>query len=168
MTMTAAVARIGVLEHDYCIATWAGIFILIWRNETTMDGVRALNERWDDFIRTHPSGAGVITIVEPDAPFPEAHVREALANFMRRSSSSMKSSAVVHEGTGFRAAAVRGVVTGLTLLARQPFPHRIFATVPDGCRWLAGSLRETAPELAYDPDQLIEAIRELRQRIAVG
>lgn len=168
MATTGATARVGVLEHDHCMATWGGVFICIWRHETTAEGVRALSDRFSDFARTHPAGVALLTIVEPNAPVPEGHVRDALAGFMRRSATALKTSAVVHEGTGFRAAAVRGVVTGLTLLARQPFPHRIFATVPEGCRWLAGTLRETAPEVACDPDQLIEAVRELRARIAAA
>lgn len=168
MSTTGSTARVGVLEYDHCMATWAGVFICIWRHETTADGVRALADRFSDFGRTHADGAALLTIVEPNAPVPEGHVRDMLAGFMRKSATTIKSSAVVHEGSGFRAAAVRGVVTGLTLLARQPFPHRIFADVADGCRWLSGSMRETAPALACDPNQLIEVIRELRQRIAAA
>lgn len=161
-----AAAKVAVLEHDHCVAVWGPVVILIWRHETTLDGVRAVDERLHDFARTNPSGGGLMTIIEANAPLPEAHVRDALAGVLKKHPVAIKSSAVVHEGSGFRAAAVRGVVTGLTLLARQPFPHRIFATVDDGSRWLAASLRETAPHANVDGEHLIEAVRELRQRIA--
>ena len=59
---------------------------------------------------------------------PPAASRNELAATLR-GASFIKASAVAFEGQGFRAAAVRGVVTGLTALARQPFPHKVFAHV---------------------------------------
>jgi hypothetical protein len=163
----SAVARVVVLEHDYCIATWGPVYIVIFRHETTMEGVRAVEQRLQEFHRLTSHGA-FITIVEANAPLPEAHVRDALASLLKKMASFIRSSAVVHEGSGFRAAAVRGVVTGLTLLARQPYPHRIFARFDDAARWLAVSLRETAPDKPIEAEELIEALRELRERIEAG
>lgn len=45
--------------------------------------------------------------------------------------------ALVFEGTGFRAAAVRGVVTVLNTLARQAYPYKSFGTVDAGATWVA-------------------------------
>lgn len=166
--MPGSAARVLVLEHDFCLATWGPVFICVWRHETTMDGVHALTQRFADFSHGAAHGAGLLTIVEANAPVPEGHVRDSLAGFMKKGAGTIRSSAVVHEGSGFRAAAVRGVVTGLTLLARQPFPHRVFATADEGCRWLASSLRETAPGAPIDAEQLVDVVRELRQRIATA
>jgi hypothetical protein len=164
----ASQARVGVLETDHCFATWGPIFICIWRHDTTLAGVNTLTERVADFARTAPGdGVGLLTIVEQNAPVPDSKVRDALAGFMKKSAGALRSSAVVHEGTGFRSAAVRGVVTGLTMLARQAFPHRVFATVEEGSRWLVGSLRQTANQNVND-DMLIAVVSELRKRIAAA
>jgi hypothetical protein len=36
------------------------------------------------------------------------------------------------------AASIRSVVVGLTLLARQAFPHRVFKSVADATAWIEG------------------------------
>jgi hypothetical protein len=60
-----------------------------------------------------------------------------------KSADHVNASAVVLEGTSFRAAFVRSIVTGLTMLAHQPFPHqvcsmeeaeRVFELAADGTR----------------------------------
>jgi hypothetical protein len=67
----------------------------------------------------------LLTVVQASAPPPDPTQRQAIADVLRGASDYVKSSAVVIEGDGFRSAFVRGVVTGLTLLARQKFPHQV-------------------------------------------
>ena len=45
------------------------------------------------------------------------------------------------ESDGFRASAVRSVATGLAILARQPFPHRVFPSITTASDWLGKELR---------------------------
>ena len=66
------------------------------------------------------------------------------------------------EGTGFRAAAVRSVVTGLTMLAKQAYPHRV-CSVHDAASMLSHALT-TASGRSIDPSALRVAIDDLRQR----
>ena len=75
----------------------------------------------------------------------------------------MMLSAVVHEGTGFRAAAVRSVVTGLAMMANLPYPHKVFATVDDAGRWLH---MNSPVGKKWEARGLIEAVREVRERTA--
>jgi hypothetical protein len=65
------------------------------------------------------------------------------------------------EGTGFRAAAVRSVVTGLTMLARQAYPHRV-CSLPDAVSMFAQTL-PAASGRAINPTALRAAIDELRE-----
>jgi len=160
-------AQLVALEKDYCLATWHEIFILIWRHETTLDGLRALDHALRDHERTYPGGCGLLTIIEQGAPMPSSDVRTAMARFMTEAARIIKSSAVTFEGAGFRAAAVRGVVTGLTMLARQPYPHKVFATVDEAARWLSGSLKATA-QVAIDSSALLGALGALRERVKKG
>ena len=68
------------------------------------------------------------------------------------------------EGSGFRAAAVRSVVVGLTMLAKQGFPHKVFANLPDAADWLDAELAHTVAD-PFSARDLCRAIRELRARI---
>ena len=45
-------------------------------------------------------------------------------------------SGVAFEGSGFMAASVRSVVVGLTLLAKQTYPHRVFPNVKEASFWI--------------------------------
>jgi hypothetical protein len=158
----------GVLlenERDYCFAHWGPVFFVIWRKETTLDAIGHLRRQFDKFAAMHPSGVALFTVVESGADLPPSHARDALAGFMRGASEKLKLSAVAFEGTGFRAAAVRGVVTSLTLLARQPFPHKVFATVEAGAQWLATEVKKTAV-MPFDGAALGRALADLRREIA--
>lgn len=107
-----------------------------------MAGVAAMTSAFAAFeARGAAKGkaVGVITIVEQNAPLPSAEARRAMAEFLSTRRGRIAASAVVFEGAGFRAAAVRGVVTGLTLVAQQPFPHRVFAVVKDAAAWICGA-----------------------------
>lgn len=129
------------VDPDVAIITWRNIYAVVWRNETTLPASEMVHKRCEEFARRHPDGVGMLTVVTANAPMPPAESRERLARFMREGTYVM-ASAVAFEGTGFRAAAIRSVVTGLTMLARQPFPHKIFATLEDASGWLATQLRE--------------------------
>ena len=152
---------------DYCFAHWSSVFLVIWRSggETTLEAVGKLRREFERFAAAHPSGVTLLTIVETGAALPPSHVRDALAGFMRSCDGKLKLSAVAFEGTGFRAAAVRGVVTSLTLLARQPFPHKVFSTVEEAARWYEAELGKTTIT-PFDRNALISSLGDLRQEIA--
>jgi hypothetical protein len=126
-------------KRDFMLASCGPVFIVEWRVDTTMEGCRALRTECERFGRTQPAGVGLLTIINANAPAPGAPERVAIADFLRAGSSYIKSSAVVVEGQGFRAALVRGVVTGLTLLAKQAFPHRV-VTMPEAMQMLSDGL----------------------------
>lgn len=117
--------RTVAISPDYALATWQQIFAVIWRHETTMEGAAHLRAACTAFAKDNPSGIGLLTIVEAGAPLPGGPARKEIASFLADASSFIKCSAVIFEGSGFRAASVRSVVTGLTLVARQAYPHKV-------------------------------------------
>ncbi|HET9953731.1 MAG TPA: hypothetical protein VFQ61_04490 [Polyangiaceae bacterium] len=117
--------RTVATSPDYALATWQQVFAVIWRRETTLEGAGHLRSACTAFAQHHPKGIGLLTIVESGAPLPVSAVRKEIAAFLGDASSFIKCSAVIFEGSGFRAASVRSVVTGLTLLARQAYPHKV-------------------------------------------
>jgi len=162
-TLTTAPARVDAVSPDYCMAKWKQFYIDIWRVNTTLAGLRILKSSFDEFRQSFPEGVGLITIVEPGARLPATDARQGLGQLLADAAGSIRFSAVVFEGGGFRASAVRGVVASLTLLARPPFPHRVFATATEACAWFQrgfGSDQVSAKELET-------AISDLRRRIGV-
>ncbi len=109
----------------YMLAVCGPVFIVEWRDSTPLEGCHALRTECERYAKTRPEGVGLLTIVQATAPPPESKQRDMIANFLRGGSDYIKCSAVVVEGDGFRASLVRGVVIGLTMLARQKFPHQV-------------------------------------------
>lgn len=145
-------------DKDYALGSLGPIYIVVWRNETTLAGAQHLASGFGEFRR--PGVAhGLVTIVEPGAPLPDSDARETIAKFLRAASDHLVVSAVVFEGEGFRGAAVRGVVTGLTMLARQSYPHRVFGTIDEAAPWYASHSPE---EWRMMPSMLVAGVNDLR------
>ena len=146
---------------DHLISTWHNVLILVWKQETTTNGVNKLKATYASLSERFPKNVFLLTIVEQDAPMPASTVRVALADFLASCGGKMVLSGVVHEGSGFRAAAVRSVVTGLAMMANLPYPHKVFANVDDAARWLhmSSPVGKDWNDLA-----LIAAVREARSR----
>lgn len=135
--ISSRAAVIREATDDHIIMTWDRSVGVVWKKSTTLAGVAKLSAVYDQQAAKHPDGVYLLTIVEQTAPLPPTEVREALAIFLRRGGGYTRMSAVVQEGNGFRAAAVRSVVTGLAMLVRLPYPHEIFANLEQASKWLA-------------------------------
>jgi hypothetical protein len=148
---------------DYALAHWRQVFIVIWRNETTLEGAEHLHSACTGFASTQPGGIGLLTIVESGAPLPPAAARDFIASFLASGSKFIKCSAVVFEGSGFRAAAVRSVVTGLTLMARQAYPHKV-CSLEDATAMFARIL-PSATRVPFNAGLFDASLQELRKKI---
>ena len=73
----------------------------------------------------------------------------------------MVAAAQVVEGTGFRGAAMRAVLSVLQLAARTRYPMEIFSGVEEGAHWLCSELR-TRLKRAPEPSALVAAVRALQ------
>lgn len=125
---------------DCVIATWRSTCIAVWRLHTRVDALLQLETVFRRQSAMYKSLA-VLQILEPTVRPLDSEQRAALEQAMR-SCSAIASSAVVYEGTGFQAAAVRAVVAGVATLRRHPFPHQVFAEVGKAADFHAQHLRQ--------------------------
>jgi hypothetical protein len=159
----AKYADLRVATEDHAVGTWRNVVILVWRRQTTVDGVRAAEKVYQHLSGLCPGGVILLTIVEESAPAPPADARRDLARWLASCSGRMILSAVVHEGAGFRGAMVRSVVTGLALVAKLPYPHKIFATVAEADAWY----RANSPlARSWRDGELVDVTDDLRRRAA--
>lgn len=150
------------VTEDYTIMSWDRCLGLVWKKETTVAGMQAYTKVYRDVSLRYPSGIYLLTIVEEEARMPPYEAREAVAIFLRNSTGRVRMSAVVHEGSGFRAAAVRSVVTGIAMLSKVGFPHHIFATVEQAAKWLG-----TTHFRDVDPEYTVLAVNDGRERASL-
>lgn len=156
-------AVIHEATHDHLVVSWERCLAIVWRQITTVQGVFALDRALREQRDRYHSGLYLLTVVEETAALPDAQARDAVARFLRSASGTVRMSAVVHEGTGFRAAAVRSVVTAISHLARLPYPHEIFATVEQAAAWLGSTQLKDV-----DPDHAVLALAQARRSAAGG
>jgi hypothetical protein len=142
-------------SRDYLFATWQSAFLVVWRHETTADAVADMGPLVRSF-GSHHGAIALVVVVEATASLPAGGVREQLAASLQSAARFIRVSAVVHEASGFRAAAVRSVLAGLTLIVRPPYAHKIFAGLDHAAAWVAEHQR------ALDPAALAATLRALR------
>jgi hypothetical protein len=148
--------------HDYALASWNEIVAVVWRHQTTLEGIESSKALVAEVAYRYPRGIAMLTIVSDVAPMPSSEARQAMAHLMA-TSPFIRCSALIMEGTGFRAAAVRSVVTGLTLLARHEFPHRV-CEVEAAVRMYLDVMPGVTGR-AWDADTVRAAIDELRRQV---
>ncbi len=91
------------------------------------------------FAATHADGISMIVIVEENCAMPDGPTRDLMANDMKRHEAFTNHMALVYEGTGFRAAALRSIVAGLHFVSRQRVSTKVLSSVEAAADWLAGA-----------------------------
>ncbi len=143
---------------DYCFASLQNLLIAIWIRDTTLAGLEVHEQLSEKLAQQYPGGGGLLTIVPAEASLPSGEVREAIAKGLRKFSGFTRVAALAFEGSGFRAAAVRGIVTGITLLSRHTFPSKVFGSLEEASAWLAPQL----PSPRLTGQEIVEAVGQLR------
>jgi hypothetical protein len=137
--------------RDHVVATYNRVILLVFERDTTLGAVVALRKALDYLDGKYPSGIALLTVVSENAPLPSQEARDAMSSVATGAAGKrLRRSAVVFEGGGFRSALVRGVATGLQLVAKLPFPHRVFHSVELAAAWLAPELGSQQVASAVD------------------
>jgi hypothetical protein len=133
-------ARIVAQDPDHCIAVWQQTVIHIWRGQPTVETVAKMVATCNDLISTGRAPVTCLGIVERSSPPPEEPVRAALAQWSRDVVPKMVGAVFVAEGSGFRAALVRGVGLALTTLMPHRIPFKFVTNVDEAIDHLAPKL----------------------------
>jgi hypothetical protein len=127
-----------VKDDDYLLATWRRIVIVVWKGNTTFESVTRVGEAINSLARKE-GPAGLFIVTDVTAPLPPALVRKTAANIL--ATAPIGYFCVTFEGNGFRAAAVRGVVTSITMFTTHAFPHRAFSNIEEAAVWVSEQTR---------------------------
>jgi hypothetical protein len=153
------------VSPDHCLASIGCVAVVLWAGETRAEAAWAIRAVIDAVADHYPMGVGVLVIVDELAKIPSRASRDAIAQSMKLTAPRVCCSAVVHESKGVAAAVVRSVASGLALIARQPFPHRIFSTTLQALEWMGPRLSSGTAEKTMTAD-LLSGVAEIRRRQA--
>ncbi len=144
--------QICFADEGVALATHGCVAACVFRAPLTLERLYRLRRESEPIQLRFGIERVNLTIVEPGAvsSLPE-DVRKESAALMREFPASM--TVTVLEGVGFRAAAARAILSGLTLLAGERQRRRMFESVDEAAAWLnernVGGVPEmTAPALA--------------------
>ena len=124
---------------DAVFAAFREYFIVVWRTQTTVPLVRAMGRNVERFAAQQDKSISMIVIVEEGCAMPDGPTRDVMATDMKRHETFTKHMALVYEGTGFRAAALRSIVAGLHFVSRQRVSTKVLSSVEAAAEWLAGT-----------------------------
>lgn len=118
------------------VGTIGPVSLAIWRTKPTPALFEIQRRELFAAVARNPGKVAFLCVVEPSAEAPEQEVRDASAAMISSLGSKLAACACVIEGSGFRAAITRTVLTGMALVARDPAPNRFFEHVSVASTWL--------------------------------
>jgi hypothetical protein len=151
------------LDEDIGIGTAKDVFVVVWRERTTLETVARACSEFQSYANSWGRELAMMVVVEEHAKMPDPGAREAIASFLATASDKLVIAALVYEGQGFVAASIRGVVIGLTLLARQPYPYRVFASVGEAAQWFFEN--ENRIGRRFSAENITSDVMTLRRRM---
>lgn len=159
--MTSALQVVSATP-DHAFGILGNVVLYNWRRETTPEGALALMAMTARARASNTCRLLALGFAEPQAHMPSAEIRAQMARTMRDDwGPAVAASTMVFSGDGFRASAVRAIATGMSLIARQPFPHQTYKSLEEAVAWLCHEARERKTPCP-DAKKLVAAMTELR------
>lgn len=134
----------------YAIALWRQAYIVDFRDTPTKEGLDAAVRCKREALAANPDGVVVLNLLFGDSPLPSAEVRDYAEQKQSEDLDGVLAHATVVTGEGFRPGAMRGMLAGLYLVSRSPFPRKVFSEIGQAAAWQAGIVkagRDWAPGL---------------------
>jgi hypothetical protein len=150
-------------ETEWVCATWHDVLLVVWRDEVTALLARRCADAMRAFAAARPGGFCMLVVAEDSTGPPGAKARSIFVSAMRENGTRIRATAYVISIEGFKGAALRGVITGLSLLARKPYPTRIFSEASAAARWLGAHLATGMNAISLG-QQIEDVARQLRTR----
>lgn len=154
--MNLALKKVAPAPRHYEVTRCENILIVVHRTGSATPLVAEMPGHFERIFKNH-SQVGLLLVVKEGCKPPEGSARDKTNELFRLYSQRLRS-AVVMEGSGFWAAAVRSALTLISLNASHPM--KIFTTVEEGAHWLCREMtrqnvaKTTVPEILQELERL--------------
>ncbi len=130
--------------------------VAVWHGAATVEALEVLDVQFAQALKVCGTGFAYLAVVEASTRPPNLAARQKIVAMLEQHAHHVRAYATALQGGA--AWIARPIMTGLSLLARPPFPMQYFNGVPAAARWLA----ESHPEVtqASEP-QLVEGAEQL-------
>lgn len=117
------------------------VCLALWRSKPTPERFGIQRAHLHAQIARAPGQVAFLCVVEPHAEPPDEAERKASASMITSQGAKLLGVACVIEGSGFRAAITRTVLSGMVMLIRTPSPQKLFDSVRAASPFLARCVR---------------------------
>lgn len=152
---------------DGCvIATLDDLVLVLWADKPRLEQVLELR-KVIELIEYRYNGGSSIHVLVNRPELPDKHVRAEMARVTQDYADHSIASALVLQGDGFWASAMRGLATSLHFFGtkRDRFKFRVCATVERAASWLA-PLHNERSRRPVRVEDVTAALHELSARVA--
>jgi hypothetical protein len=118
------------------LASFGEVFVAVWSTKPTPELFELQRASLVAAVEKAPGRTFFVCVVSPNADPPEQAERDASTRMITALGDRLLGTACVIEGTGFRAAITRTVLTGMVLFVRTPSPVLFFEQMDDAVEWI--------------------------------
>jgi hypothetical protein len=119
---------------------WCDVLILFATGVTTLTNQRETEPWLLRVSERYPAGIALLPCVHVDMPVPSGAARDQIAMMYTRHAQRLRAVAMVVEGQGFRAAAMRAAFTGVNIIQQRPYMTQVFGNFQAALAWAVGRL----------------------------
>ncbi len=149
------IERISV-EAGFGLGAVGPLAISVWDAEPRVTQAKQAVKLLERLAREHEQIL-LLAVIGEDCALPSEYVRKELSAGLVAIGTPIVTVANVIEGRGFRAAALRGVLTGLGIVVKHDYPREVFDNVPKAANYLERESRFAAS--AIDITRGVAALR---------
>lgn len=126
-------------EDDLCaLYTWRALVVVIWRKAPTAATIRRPAATLFRALERPGHPVVFAALAPPQLLLPDSDARKALHDVIRAMDAHLAGAVSVVLGSGFQAAAVRAMLSGFALLARQKHPVAFVGTTAAAAEFVVG------------------------------
>jgi hypothetical protein len=113
------------------------MLIAHWRGTPDLADVEKVGEVTEAYRNTIDKSILELVVIDAHVSVPSDEIRQILVRRMQARDLRTTGTAIVYEGTGFYAAAIRSVLTAMQLTSKRRSPMRVFSTVEEAAQYLS-------------------------------
>jgi hypothetical protein len=129
-------AELVQIGDGIVVAQVGPVCAALWRKKPTADRFEIQRRCLQAAVKKRPGEIAFLCLVEAGTEPPDDAIRKASSNMITDLGEDLKAVAIVIEGSGFKAAISRTVLSGIVFLIRSPSPIKYFESAASAAVWL--------------------------------
>lgn len=130
-------AELVQIGDGIVVAQIGPVCACLWRKKPTPERFEIQRRCLEAAVKKRPGNTVFLCLVEAGTEPPDDNIRKASSTMITDLGQDLKAVAIVVEGTGFKAAISRTVLSGIVFLIRTPSPIKYFESAASGAAWLS-------------------------------